>query len=271
MSSLKNAIEPAELFSVMHSENAPIVIDVCRPEAFAQVDRMIAGSYWKDHMSAGEWASDIPEGKDVVINCVHGHNVSQIAVALLRSKGINARYLNGGVAAWETAGGTTVSRDKISEQQGTHWVTRESPKIDRIACPWLIRRFIDPNAVFHYVSTEWIRDIAEETGATVFDIDAAGITFTHNGDLCSFDAFISHFDIRDPALKQMATIVRGADTSRLDLAPEAAGLVAISLGLSSAYPNDLEMLEKGMLIYDALYSWCRNVSDETHNWAGKAA
>jgi rhodanese-related sulfurtransferase len=271
MKFIKNTIEPTELFSVMHTEHAPIVIDVVRPQAFKDVDRMIAGAIWKDHMSAGEWSLELPRNKDVVINCVHGHNVSQIAVTYLRAKGINARYLNGGVAAWEAAGGTTVSRDKINSHQSSEWITRESPKIDRIACPWLIRRFIDPNAVFHYVSTEFVRDIAEETGATVFDIDDPDITFTHKGEQCSFDAFITHFDIRDPALKRLADIVRGADTNRLDLAPQAAGLVALSLGLSATYSDDLEMLEKGMVLYDALYSWCRNVSDETHNWTRTAA
>jgi len=271
MSNIKNTIEPTELFSVLHTDKAPVVIDVCRPQAFEEANRMIAGSFWRDHMTAADWARDLPVGKDVVVNCVHGHNVSQMAVALLRAEGVNARYLNGGVMAWEAAGGATVSREKIADYHGSHWVTRESPKIDRIACPWLIRRFIDSKAVFHYVSAEWVEDIAEETGATIFDVDAPNIEFTHDGEFCSFDAFIRYFDIRDPALNRLATIVRGADTARLDLAPQAAGLAALSLGLSAVYQDDLEMLEKGMVLYDALYSWCLNAADETHNWTGKAA
>lgn len=271
MTAIKNSIEPSDLMTTIHSGQAPFVIDVVRPQAFSEVDRMIAGAIWKDHMSAGEWAADMPKNQDVVVTCVHGHNVSQIAVMYLRAQGINARYLNGGVAAWEEIGGATVSREITMGYQGRQWVTRESPKIDRIACPWFIRRFIDPDAVFHYVSPEWIKDIAEETGATVFDIDDPDATFTHKEELCSFDAFLSHFDIRDPALEHMARIVRGADTNRHDLAPEAAGLVALSLGLSNTYADDLEMLDKGMVLYDALYRWCRNVSDETHNWTQAAA
>ncbi len=269
MANNTNSIESAELISLMHTHKAPIIIDVCRPQAFSEVQRMIAGSYWQDHSSVEKWAADFCDCKDVVINCVHGHNVSQMTVSNLRAQGKNARFLVGGVHAWEAAGGATISRAKVSEHHGSHWVTRENPKIDRIACPWLIRRFIDPKAVFHYVEAEWVVDIADELEATAFDIDAPDVTFTHDGELCSFDAFIRHFDIRDPALERLATIVRGADTAQLDLAPQAAGLAAFSIGLSTVYPNDLEMLEKGMVFYDALYGWCRNASDETHDWAGK--
>jgi rhodanese-related sulfurtransferase len=270
MDIINNTIEPEELLSILYADNSPAIIDVCRPQAFNDVQRMIAGAVWRDHMAANDWAHELGEGKEVIVNCVHGHNVSQVAVALLRAQGVNARYLKGGIAAWETAGGSTISRARLAQYQNSHWVTRENPKIDRIACPWLIRRFIDPHASIHYVSAEWVQDIAEEIAATVFDIDAPDKTFTHVGDQCSFDAFIKYFDIRDPALNQLATIVRGADTARLDLAPQAAGLTAISLGLSAVYRDDLEMLDKGMIIYDALYSWCRNARDENHNWTGVA-
>jgi hypothetical protein len=145
------------------------------------------------------------------------------------------------------------------------WITRERPKIDRIACPWLIRRFIEPNAEFLYVPTERVFEIARETGATPYDTPGTE-PFSHDGELCSFDAFIKHYQLTDPALDYLAVIVRGADTARPDLAPQAAGLHAISLGLSANIPDDHAMLEHGMVIYDALYTWCRDLQHEIHNW-----
>jgi len=145
------------------------------------------------------------------------------------------------------------------------WVTRERPKIDRIACPWFIRRFVDPDAEFLYVPTERVFAVAGETGAIPYDIPGAE-PFSHRGEKCSFDAFIATFAIDDPALAALATIVRGADTARPDLAPQCAGLLAISLGLSANFPDDHGMLEMGMPVYDALYAWCRSLQSETHNW-----
>jgi hypothetical protein len=153
------------------------------------------------------------------------------------------------------------------------WITRERPKIDRIACPWLIRRFIANDAEFIYVPTEQVFAAAQETGATPYDIPGAE-PFSHHGELCSFDAFIAEYRLTDPALHTLAVIVRGADTARPDLAPQAAGLHAISLGLSENFHDDHEMLEHGMVIYDALYTWCRSLQGELHNWtpaSGKVA
>ena len=138
----------------------------------------------------------------------------------------------------------------------TKWVTRERPKIDRIACPWLIRRFVDTEATFLYVPTERVFAVAQETGAYPYDIPGAE-PFSHEGEKCSFDAFLKIFSLADPALYALAVIVRGADTARLDLAPQCAGLLAISLGLSANFTDDHDMLEHGMHIYDALYAWCR--------------
>lgn len=145
------------------------------------------------------------------------------------------------------------------------WVTRERPKIDRIACPWLIRRFIAPEATFLYVPADRVFAVARETGATPYDIPGAE-PFSHVGEFCSFDAFIGHFGLDDPALQRLALIVRGADTARHDLSPQAAGLHAISMGLSANIRDDLVMLEQGMVIYDALYTWCRDLRHEVHNW-----
>lgn len=142
------------------------------------------------------------------------------------------------------------------------WVTRERPKIDRIACPWLIARFIDPKAEFLYVPADQVQRVADETGATPYDID--GVEMGHVGEYCSFDAFLKKYQITDPALARLATIVRGADTGRYDLTPQSPGLLAISLGLSRNFSDDHEMLRHGKVIYDALYSWCQALSHERH-------
>jgi len=144
------------------------------------------------------------------------------------------------------------------------WVTRERPKIDRIACPLLIARFIDTAPEFLYVPAAQVLTVAAETGAVPYDIP--GVEMTHVGDLCSFDAFLRKYRLAQPALQQLATIVRGADTSRLDLTPQSAGLYAISLGLSKTFADDHEMLRHGLVMYDALYAWCVSCQDETHRW-----
>jgi hypothetical protein len=147
------------------------------------------------------------------------------------------------------------------------WITRERPKIDRIACPWLIARFIDKEAEFVYVPAEEVFRIAEQTGAIPYDIPGAELS--HVGELCSFDAFLKKYNLSDPALQALAVIVRGADTSQLDLTPQSAGLYAISLGLSHCYTDDHEMLRHGLVIYEALYAWCQHCQGETHNWPPK--
>ncbi|MFO7543829.1 MAG: chromate resistance protein [Thiobacillus sp.] len=143
------------------------------------------------------------------------------------------------------------------------WVTRERPKIDRIACPWLIARFIDKDAKFLYVPAADVLRVAEETGAIPYDIP--GVKYGHVGEQCSFDAFLRLHKLTDPALQQLAVIVRGADTARLDLAPQSAGLLAQSLGLSALYADDHEMLGHGMAMYDAYYAWISLAQDDTHN------
>ena len=146
----------------------------------------------------------------------------------------------------------------------TRWVTRERPKIDRIACPWLVLRFIDARAEFLYVPASDVLRVARETGATPYDIP--GVEMSHVGERCSFDAFIAKYELTDPALHQLAAIVRGADTSRLDLTPQSAGLYAISLGLSRLHADDHAMLAHGLVMYDALYAWCREGQGEAHAW-----
>ncbi|WP_447742252.1 chromate resistance protein ChrB domain-containing protein [Variovorax boronicumulans] len=147
------------------------------------------------------------------------------------------------------------------------WITRERPKIDRIACPWLILRFIDREAEFLYVPPVDVLAMAQSTGATPYDIP--GVEMSHVGERCSFDAFLAKYRLTEPALHQMADIVRGADTSRLDLTPQSAGLYAISLGLSRVFADDHAMLRHGLVMYDALYAWCSEGRGETHHWPPK--
>ena len=142
------------------------------------------------------------------------------------------------------------------------WITRERPKIDRIACPWLIARFIDQTPEFLYVPSATVLKVAADSGAIPYDIP--GVELGHVGELCSFDAFLRRYTLTDPALHKLAVIVRGADTARLDLAPQSPGLLAMSLGLSHNIPDDHEMLRQGMVMYDALYSWCRQEGEQSH-------
>ena len=144
------------------------------------------------------------------------------------------------------------------------WITRERPKIDRVACPWLISRFIDREPEFVFAAPEEVRRLAEQTGAIPFDVE--GVELSHGGPRCSFDAFLEKYGLDEPALAEVAVIVRGADTARLDLAPQAAGLLAISLGLSHNFTDDQEMLRHGFTVYDALYAWARHARAETHTW-----
>ncbi len=212
-----DAIQPAALRKAIGSDHPPLVIDVRRNERFREASDVIHGALRRD-----------PE---------HG-----------------AKYLEGGIEAWRETGGKVFQKPVNSSSR---WVTRERPKIDRIACPWLIRRFIDPDAEFLYVPTSDVRRIASEKNAEPYDIP--DVEFSHAGEECSFDAFLKFFRLKeDPALRELAIIVRGADTNRLDLAPQAAGLLAVSLGLSRLYEDDHEMLEHGMLVYDALYAWCKD-------------
>jgi hypothetical protein len=183
----------------------------------------------------------------------------------LRAAGVDAVFLQDGIAGWIAKGLPT--HRTIGATPGK-WVTRERPKIDRIACPWLIRRFIDPQAEFIYVPTKDVLEVAKATGGTPYDIE--GVEFAHEGERCSFDTIVRIYGIKDPALDHLAEIVRGADTSRHDLTPQCGGLFAISLGLSANFPDDHEMLGHGMVMYDALYTWCRSLQAETHNWPATA-
>jgi hypothetical protein len=224
-------------------------------------NELIIGAFHRSPEEVDRWKSDLPRDCQVVVYCAHGREVSQRVADTLRSSGINSAYLAGGIVAWTDAGLPT--RRNIGVSPGK-WVTREHPKIDRIACPWLIARFIDPLAEFIYVPPSRVVAFAQDVGGTPYDIE--GVEFAHEGERCSFDTILRIYDIKDQALDHLARIVRGADTSRHDLTPQCGGLFAISLGLSANFPNDHDMLRHGMVMYDALYTWCRSLQEERHNW-----
>jgi hypothetical protein len=220
------------------------------------------------------WPGMPHRNRPVVVACRHGHHLSQMIAAGLRSDGLDARVLEGGYEAWTKAGLPLVDRAalaKLAPQRPSLWVTRRRPKIDRIACPWLIKRFLDPHARILFVDPPEVANVAAEIGAAPFDIE--GIELSHDGPRCSFDTMLKLFGLEgEPTLARLALIVRGADTARPDLAPEAAGLLAVSLGLSAlAEDDDHSLLDRGFMMYDALFAWARFAAEERHNWPAKAA
>lgn len=266
-------ISIAELRNAIGTALAPRLFDVRRLAVYQASSGVLPAARWRDHSRADEWVRDLGRDPQVVIYCAHGHNLSQSAAAVLRERGVAARYLEGGIDAWIAEGGPTIVKDALpgrDEREPSRWVTRIQPKIDRIACPWLIRRFIDPDARFFFVSPEQVVAVAAELKAIPYDI--AGVDLTHEGDGCTFDTLLSRFGLVDRHLQELALIIRGADTARLDLAPECAGLLATSLGNSAlAGGDDRRALELGFPVYDALLAWRRFAAAETHNWPRRSA
>ena len=264
--SAPNAIKSEKLARLIGTPSTPGIVDVRTPEDFEADSRLIPGALKRNHITVSEWGK-AHAGKPVIVVCHHGAKLSEGTAAWLRQLGADAVALEGGFVEWQTAKLPLVPVAKIPKRDGegrTLWVTRARPKIDRIACPWLIRRFIDPTAVFLFVAPQEVAAVADRFNAIAFDIE--NTQWSHRGDLCTFDVMVEEFGLGTEALLRLATIVRAADTARLDLAPEAAGLLAASLGLSRMYADDLEQLEAGMLLYDAFYRWCRDATEETHNW-----
>ncbi|MBA4783532.1 MAG: chromate resistance protein [Rhizobiales bacterium] len=261
----KTRISVSELGTLIGTPFAPIIIDVCIDDDFNADPRLLPGSFRHPFRKIEDLIPQL-RGKKVVVVCQKGLKLSQGAVGLLRGADVDARYLSGGNFAWRDAGEILVPYARIPFQPegGTLWVTRERPKIDRIACPWLIRRFIDPGARFMFVEPDSVELIAEKFSATPFDID--GVLWSHRGERCTFDVMLEEFDLMTEPLKRLARIVRGADTNKHDLAPEASGLMAMSLGLSALYDDDLRQLEAGMALYDAFYFWARDAFNEGHDW-----
>jgi rhodanese-related sulfurtransferase len=262
-----NAISLEKLARLIGVPHGPALIDVRTKEDFAADPRFIPGAIRRPHETAPSWAREFA-GRSAVVICERGHKLSEGVAAWLRhAGGSSAEVLAGGHVAWAQASLPLVPEGKLPprDSQGrTVWVTRSRPKIDRIACPWLIRRFVDPEAVFLFVSPAEVQAVAERFNGAPFDIE--GVFWSHRGELCTFDTMLDELGLRSEPLDRMATIIRGADTARLELAPEAPGLLAASLGLSRMHLDDLEQLAAGMTLYDAFYRWARDAIDETHNW-----
>ena len=255
-----------QLARLIGTPDAPIIIDVCIDEDFNADPRLVPASIRHDF---NDIATLVPKltGQRVVVICHKGKKLSQGTAAILRDHGVAAETLEGGIVAWRDAGQLLVPAAKIPARNRdgrTVWVTRHRPKIDRIACPWLIRRFVDRNAQFLFVSPSEVGNVAERFRATPFDVE--DVFWSHRDARCTFDTMLEEFALTMEPLNRLATIVRGADTNRHDLAPEAAGLLAASLGLSRMYRDDLAQLEAGMLLYDAFFRWSRDATDEGHDW-----
>lgn len=265
MSSI-NAITVDKLNRIIGTPRAPSIVDVRSEAQFAADPRLIPGSVRRSAVAISEWPQ-ATAGRAFVVLCEDGSELSPGVAAWLRNAGRPAEVLEGGFRAWRDSLHPTLLTGKLPRrdaQDRTVWVTRERPKIDRIACPWLIRRFVDASAVFLFVAPAQVASVADRFEATPFDIEET--FWSHRGDQCTFDVFLTELGLDTAPLRHLAKIVRGADTARPELAPETHGLLAISLGLSRMYADDLEQMEAGFLIYDALYRWSRDARTETHDW-----
>lgn len=275
------SLSPTDLQARLGRPDAPLLLDVRRRPRFAESDWLLPGATYCAPEDVAAFAkSETP--REVVVYCVYGHNVSQDAAAALRAAGWNASFLAGGIeggepgvdapdalAAWRAAPAPRMRKRPdlgVTGERPSRWITRARPKIDRIACPWLVRRFIDPRAEFFYVPTEQVFEQAAKREAVPYDIPGAPIE--HQWERCSFDTLLAAFELRDPALETLATIVRGADTDRMAIAPQCAGLLAVSLGYSRLHADDDHaMLAAMMPVYDALYAWCKHAQGEAHRWS----
>jgi rhodanese-related sulfurtransferase len=257
-------ITPSQLSRLIGTPACPKIIDVSIDADFFEDPFLIPTAIRHPFDQINSIAVDDPN-QSIVIICQKGLKLSQGAAAILRTLGLKSQNLQGGNYAWRDAGLMRVPNNSIPWQasRDTLWVTRHRPKIDRIACPWLIRRFVDPNAKFLFVSPSQVLPVAEKFGATPFDVEEA--EWSHNGDKCTFDTMLEKFTLKSAALEKLAETVRGADTNRHTLAPECAGLLAVSVGLSRMYKDDLQQMEAGFLLYDALYRWARDGQNETHD------
>ena len=260
-----NEITPLQLARLVGTPDAPVLVDL-RIDADFEADPCFLPAALRHPFIDLELLVPHLAGKRVVVYCEKGRKISQGAMTLLRGRGIEAEALEGGQVAWRDAGLPVVDATALPGlgQGATRWVTRHRPKIDRIACPWLIRRFVDAKAEFLFVPPQDVALVAEKFDAIPFDIE--GVRFSHRDDRCSFDTMLAEFGSTSEPLETLGTVIRAADTNRHDLAPEAAGLLAVSVGLSRMYRDDHAQLDAGMALYDALYRWARDGRDEGHDW-----
>lgn len=261
-----NEITAPQLLRLIGTPDAPVIVDISIDPDFSDDPYLIPGSFRHPHTDLAGLITRL-SGRPCVVTCQRGIKLSQGLVAWLRSDGHEAEYLQGGMYTWrDTKNAPRIPAATIPAPvgQSTLWVTRHRPKIDRIACPWLIRRFVDPDARFLFVSPAEVLGVADRYGATPFDVE--DLFWSHRGPLCTFDTMLDEFKLRTDALDRLSKVVRGADTNTHDLAPEAAGLLAISVGLSRQYRDDQNQLDAGLALYDALYRWARDGADEGHDW-----
>lgn len=278
-----NKITVSQLARLIGTPDAPLLVDLCIDEDFALDPRLIPTAFRHpfkqiDSLVSKCVSADTTRDRRVVAYCQKGKKISEGVAAHLRMRGVQAEVLEGGQFGWRDAGLPLVPVENIpvavessdnndgmaSSTGSTLWVTRFRPKIDRIACPWLIRRFIDPGARFLFVAPATVLDVAEKFNATAFDVE--DVFWTHRGEKCTFDTMVEEFKLDIEPLQTIAAVVRGADTNRPDIADQCAGLLAMSVGLSRMFKDDLEQLEAGMLLYDALYRWARDGLEESHDW-----
>jgi rhodanese-related sulfurtransferase len=303
MDTVSKSISPATLAPAVGSRAAPLLIDVRKAEAFAESEFFLPGSIRWDYNAGAPMPPELTGAKRAVAYCVKGAEVGINGAALLAKANVESAYLEGGLRDWQAAGLVAVKKRPdlgVDGERVSRWVTRARPKIDRIACPWLIRRFIDPRAEFFYVPTNEVFEFAKANNAVAYDIPGAPLE--HYGAACSFDSFLQAFELvptsiataapsaivtfgrtaanavhgklaaKPTALEILANVVRGADTDALRLAPESAGLLAISLGFSRMIEDDQAMLSAMLPVYDALYEWAKSVENksvERHNWTPK--
>jgi rhodanese-related sulfurtransferase len=261
-------ISARAIYDQLGLNRAPTSLDVRSEIDIERVPRMIPGAMHVESHLLEAWVRK-HQHQTITLYSSAEHETEVIANAL-SNHGVHVSVLQGGIDAWISSDLPTIKvRKELGVPGRSQWVTRERPKIDRIACPWLVRRFIDPLATFHYVPAQRVRTDATVLGAQPYDIP--DVTFSHRGAQCSFDAFLDEFELHDPILDELARIVRAADTATLEQSREAAGLLAISLGLSASIADDQLLLEEAMLIYDALYAWCKTARDEPHSWPKQAS
>lgn len=261
-----NEITPQQLLRLIGTPDAPMIVDISIDPDFTEDPFMIPGAVRHPHTDIAGLL-DLIGNKPVVITCQQGIKLSQGLVARLRADGYAAEYLSGGNYGWrDMADAPRIPAAVIPALVDSHtlWVTRHRPKIDRIACPWLIRRFVDPGARFLFVSPAEVLGVADRYSATPFDIE--DVFWSHRGKKCTFDTMLDEFGLHTPALDKLATVIRAADTNTQHLSPEAAGLLAMSVGLSRQFRDDTEQLAAGMTLYDALYRWARDGAGEGHDW-----
>ena len=265
-------ITSTRLLRLIGTPAAPVLIDVRTAEDFAANPQLLPAAIRHPYDQVTDLAARL-QGRSAVVYCHGGLKLSEGAAAHLRCCGIRAEVLEGGFLGWQAAMHPLIPADRIPPADpvsgGTLWVTRLRPKVDRIACAWLIRRFVDQHARFLFVTGKEVLNVADKFNATPFDIE--NVFWSHRGPNCTFDTMIEEFQLQTDALQRLALIVRGADTDDLTLAPQSAGLLAASLGLSRQYSDDLEQLEAGLCLYDAFYRWARDAWQEKHDWPAQAA